>query len=79
MVKLKCWKKTGKDLWRKDRTNSIGIESFSSKYVKGKGFERKNYAVAQYKNGKYKLLTNPTKTKSQALKYAKAYMKKNKC
>lgn len=72
----KGWKKLDDNFWRMDRDTAIGIERFSSKYVRGKGFEYNNYGVVLYKNGRERLLVNPDKTKAQALAYAEKYMKR---
>lgn len=62
--KLKCWKKTGKDRWKKGK--------FNVKIVHNQ--LKQNYSIKR--NG-YDLNINDFKKKVQAERFAKSYMKKH--
>jgi len=67
---LKDWKKVGKEQWNKNFVN-LSIEPLNDKYVMGW-----KYILDVYdRNDDKTILYKYFKTKQQALKYAKSYMK----
>ena len=69
---LKDWKKVGKDEWRNDKDNVLLIYESTQKF-NGKTIWSVRYGLI---GGFYENL-DVFKTKLQALKYAKAYMRKH--
>ena len=69
---LKDWKKVGKDEWRNNKNNVLLIYESEQKF-NGKTIYHVRYGLigAFYEN------LAGFKTKSQALKHAKAYMRKH--
>lgn len=67
MAKLKCWKKIGKNKWNLRKSNEV-VSIF--KY--GKRYSVEESIVG----GSGKILSNK-KSKPQAIKFAKSYMKKH--